>query len=120
MKPAEHAGAAASMVRGPPLPDERGKRLGGAGRHWQPWSSCCPRSHSRDRPSSSRWSAATPGDPRFKEVDENVVFQLGFPNGALGSFSAFRSDHRVGYLCVSDRHLNQDYQIDMPDIDITR
>ncbi|MEH1824403.1 MAG: MFS transporter [Nostoc sp.] len=25
-----------------------------------------------------------PGDPRFKEVEESVTFQLGFPSGILG------------------------------------
>ena len=33
------------------------------------------------------------GDPRFKEVEEGVVFQLGFPSGALGSFSCSFGTH---------------------------
>jgi predicted dehydrogenase len=47
---------------------------------------------------------STPGDPRFKEVDENVVFQLGFPSGAMGSFSCSFGTHRARhYRCLSDR-----------------
>jgi len=47
---------------------------------------------------------STPGDPRFKEVDENVVFQLGFPSGALGSFSTSFGTHRSNrYRCLGDR-----------------
>jgi predicted dehydrogenase len=47
---------------------------------------------------------STPGDPRFKEVDENVVFQLGFPSGALGSFSCSFGTHRSNrYRCLGDR-----------------
>jgi predicted dehydrogenase len=37
---------------------------------------------------------STEGDARFTEVDENVVFQLGFPSGALGSFSCSFGTHR--------------------------
>jgi predicted dehydrogenase len=47
---------------------------------------------------------STPGDPRFKEVDENVVFQLGFPSGALGSFSCSFGTHRSNrYRCLGDK-----------------
>jgi predicted dehydrogenase len=47
---------------------------------------------------------STPGDPRFKEVDENVVFQLGFPSGALGSFSTSFGTHRSNrYRCLGDK-----------------
>jgi GFO/IDH/MocA C-terminal domain len=47
---------------------------------------------------------STPGDPRFKEVDENVVFQLGFPSGALGSFSCSFGTHLARrYRCLADR-----------------
>jgi predicted dehydrogenase len=47
---------------------------------------------------------STPGDPRFKEVDENVVFQLGFPSGALGSFSCSFGTHAARrYRCLADR-----------------
>ncbi|HEY0484434.1 MAG TPA: Gfo/Idh/MocA family oxidoreductase [Kofleriaceae bacterium] len=47
---------------------------------------------------------STPGDPRFKEVDENVVFQLGFPSGALGSFSCSFGTHMARrYRCLADR-----------------
>ena len=47
---------------------------------------------------------STPGDARFKEVDENVVFQLGFPSGALGSFSCSFGTHVARrYRCLADR-----------------
>jgi predicted dehydrogenase len=47
---------------------------------------------------------STPGDPRFKEVDENTIFQLGFPSGALGSFSCSFGTHRSNrYRCLADR-----------------
>jgi predicted dehydrogenase len=47
---------------------------------------------------------STPGDARFKEVDENVVFQLGFPSGALGSFSCSFGTHAARrYRCLADR-----------------
>ena len=47
---------------------------------------------------------STPGDPRFKEVDERVVFQLGFPSGALGSFSCSFGTHTARrYRCLGDR-----------------
>ena len=46
---------------------------------------------------------STPGDPRFKEVDENTIFQLGFPSGALGSFSCSFGTHRSNrYRCLAD------------------
>jgi predicted dehydrogenase len=46
---------------------------------------------------------SAPNDPRFKEVDENVVFQLGFPSGALGSFSCSFGTHRSNrYRCHAD------------------
>ena len=47
---------------------------------------------------------STPGDARFKEVDENAIFQLGFPSGALGSFSCSFGTHRSNrYRCLADR-----------------
>jgi predicted dehydrogenase len=47
---------------------------------------------------------STPGDPRFKEVDENTVFQLGFASGALGSFSTSFGTHRSNrYRCLGDK-----------------
>jgi predicted dehydrogenase len=47
---------------------------------------------------------STAGDARFKEVDENVVFQLGFASGALGSFSCSFGTHRSNrYRCLGDR-----------------
>lgn len=46
---------------------------------------------------------STPNDARFKEVDENVVFQLGFPSGALGSFSCSFGTHVARrYRCLAD------------------
>lgn len=38
------------------------------------------------------WS--TPGDPRFKEVEENMVFELRFPSGLLASCTCSYSTHR--------------------------
>jgi predicted dehydrogenase len=47
---------------------------------------------------------STPGDARFKEVDEMVVFQLGFPSGTLGSFSCSFGTHVARrYRCLADR-----------------
>jgi predicted dehydrogenase len=47
---------------------------------------------------------STSGDPRFKEVDENVIFQLGFSSGTLGSFSCSFGTHRSNrYRCLGDR-----------------
>jgi predicted dehydrogenase len=46
---------------------------------------------------------STPGDPRFKEVDELAMFQLGFPSGALGTFSSSFGSHRSQrYRVVGD------------------
>lgn len=33
----------------------------------------------------SAMTYSTPGDPRFKEVEENVIFQMRFPSGALAN-----------------------------------
>ncbi len=47
---------------------------------------------------------STPGDPRFKEVDEMVMFQLGFPSGTLGTFSCSFGSHRSQrYRAVGDK-----------------
>jgi predicted dehydrogenase len=47
---------------------------------------------------------STPGDPRFKEVDELTLFQLGFPSGTLGSFSSSFGTHRARrYRALGDR-----------------
>jgi len=34
-------------------------------------------------------SHSTPGDPRFREVEENVLFQLRFPSGVLANSSSY-------------------------------
>ena len=36
---------------------------------------------------------STPGDPRFKEVDETVVWSMGFPSGTIGNFSTTMGAH---------------------------
>ncbi len=47
---------------------------------------------------------ATPGDPRFKEVEETCVFQLGFPSGTIGSFSSSFSTHEARrYRALGDK-----------------
>ncbi|MHC5849516.1 Gfo/Idh/MocA family protein [Nostoc sp.] len=38
---------------------------------------------------------STPGDPRFKEVEENVTFQLRFPSGILGICSTSYGFHEA-------------------------
>jgi predicted dehydrogenase len=46
---------------------------------------------------------STPNDQRFTEVDENVVFQLGFASGVLGNFSCSFGTHRSNrYRCLAD------------------
>ncbi len=37
---------------------------------------------------------STPNDPRFKEVDEAVLWQMGFPSGALANLSTSMGTHR--------------------------
>jgi predicted dehydrogenase len=44
------------------------------------------------------WS--TPGDPRFKEVEETVVFQLRFPSGVLASCTCGYGNHRLQRYAV--------------------
>jgi predicted dehydrogenase len=39
------------------------------------------------------WS--TPGDPRFKEVEETMVFELRFPSGVLASCTCGYGNHRL-------------------------
>ncbi len=39
------------------------------------------------------WS--TPGDPRFKEVEESMVFELRFPSGVLASCTCGYGNHRL-------------------------
>ncbi len=36
---------------------------------------------------------STPGDARFKEVEETCMFQLGFPSGAVGNFTTSYGTH---------------------------
>src|SRR5206468_9671147 len=47
----------------------------------------------------------TPGDPRFKEVEETINFQLRFPSGVLANCTSsygYRSEERrVGKECRS-------------------
>jgi predicted dehydrogenase len=46
---------------------------------------------------------STPGDPRFREVDESTIFQLGFPSGVLASLSSSFGTHRSNrYRCLAD------------------
>jgi predicted dehydrogenase len=64
---------------------------------------------------------STEGDARFTEVDENVVFQLGFPSGALGSFSCSFGTHRSNrYRCLADHGgwLNADPAFDYEGIQV--
>jgi predicted dehydrogenase len=43
---------------------------------------------------------STPGDPRFKEVEETVVFQLRFPSGVLASCTCGYGNHRLQRYAV--------------------
>jgi predicted dehydrogenase len=45
------------------------------------------------------WS--TPGDPRFKEVEESMVFELRFPSGLLASCTCSYGSHRLQRYAVS-------------------
>lgn len=46
---------------------------------------------------------STPGDPRFKEVEENVLFQMGFPSGTLVNAACGYSVHESRrYRCLAD------------------
>ena len=40
-------------------------------------------------------SFSTPGDPRFKEVEETMVFELRFPSGVLASCTCGYGNHRL-------------------------
>ena len=52
--------------------------------------------------SARMWS--TPGDPRFKEVEETMVFELRFPSGVLASCSCSYGHHRLQrYTVVGSR-----------------
>lgn len=47
---------------------------------------------------------STPGDPRFKEVEETMVFELRFPSGVLASCSCGYGNHRLQrYTVVGSR-----------------
>ena len=47
---------------------------------------------------------STPGDPRFKEVEEAVLWQMGFPSGALANCSTSYGVHETRrYRCVTDK-----------------
>jgi predicted dehydrogenase len=41
----------------------------------------------------SAWTWSTPGDPRFTEVEENVVWHMRFPSGVVGRFSSAYDAH---------------------------
>jgi predicted dehydrogenase len=45
-----------------------------------------------------------PKDPRFKEVEENVLFQLGFPGGTVVNAASSYSVHEARrYRCLADK-----------------
>jgi predicted dehydrogenase len=47
---------------------------------------------------------STPGDPRFKEVEETMVFELRFPSGALATCTCGYGNHRLQrYTAVGSR-----------------
>ncbi len=47
---------------------------------------------------------STPGDPRFKEVEETVLWQMGFPGGALANCSTSYGVHETRrYKCITDK-----------------
>ncbi len=47
---------------------------------------------------------STPGDLRFKEVEEAVLWQMGFPSGALANCSTSYGVHETRrYRCVTDK-----------------
>ena len=47
---------------------------------------------------------STPNDPRFKEVEETVLFQLGFPGGTVVSASTSYGVHEARrYRCLADK-----------------
>ena len=47
---------------------------------------------------------STPNDPRFKEVEETVLWQMGFPSGALANCSTSYGVHETRrYKCVTDK-----------------
>jgi predicted dehydrogenase len=47
---------------------------------------------------------STPGDVRFKEVEESVMFQLGFPSGVLANCTCSYGVHQSRYYrCLTDK-----------------
>jgi predicted dehydrogenase len=49
-------------------------------------------------------SVSTPGDPRFKEVEESMVFELRFPSGVLAACTCGYGNHRLQrYTVVGSR-----------------
>jgi predicted dehydrogenase len=44
---------------------------------------------------------STPGDPRFREVEETVIFQLRFPGGLLASCTCGYGNHRLQRYAVA-------------------
>lgn len=47
---------------------------------------------------------STPNDPRFKEVEETVLFQLGFPGGTIVNAGCSYGVHEARrYRCMADR-----------------
>ncbi|MDQ6762398.1 MAG: Gfo/Idh/MocA family oxidoreductase [Bacteroidota bacterium] len=51
-------------------------------------------------------SYATPGDPRFKEVEESIMFQLRFPGGVIANAGTSYSVHASSrYRCLPDKNV---------------
>lgn len=51
-------------------------------------------------------SYSTPGDPRFKEVEESIMFQLRFPGGVIANAGTSYSVHTSSrYRCLADRNV---------------
>ncbi|MEO6638909.1 MAG: Gfo/Idh/MocA family oxidoreductase [Ginsengibacter sp.] len=51
-------------------------------------------------------SYATPGDPRFAEVEESIMFQLRFPGGVIANAGTSYSVHASSrYRCLADQHV---------------
>jgi predicted dehydrogenase len=41
------------------------------------------------------WSWSTPGDPRFQEIEENIVWQMRFPSGVVARLSSAYDAHEA-------------------------
>lgn len=49
---------------------------------------------------------STPGDPRFKEVEESIMFQLRFPGGVIANAGTSYSVHASSrYRCLADKNV---------------